>query len=456
MAPADDDGEAAAPASSDQVSQPSETETYVLALGALASGVMTLLFDDHGLWTVTLTTLALVPWALLVGRVRLPTWLFVVWVAVPASLVVVLEQAGGSLFLGILLVTRVFSTSRSWLVLTATSLVAVAMTGLLYVSEVAVEDDPVTFDDVGAQYFLTGVAVCACCGYLFRRQRELTAQLQWSRAQLDAAAAAEERRRIAREVHDVVAHSLTVVLLNVTGARKALASQPDQAAAALDRAESVGRESLDGIRRVVGLLRSAGPSAEDAVAPLPTAAELPTLVDQQRAAGASVAMEVTGDLTDLDQLTGAAVVRVVQEALTNAQRHAPGAPIDLRLRVDDDQVAVAVRNGAAAGRSLDAPSTRRGLGLVGMRERVEGLGGRFSAGPCSPAPAADGPDGAAAARPAVAAAAAAAAAGSVSAAVAPSGEDGGWLVEAVLPRGPHALAAAGRTGRTGDRRRGAT
>ena len=366
--------------------EPSDTETYVLALGALAAGVMTLLFDDQGICTVLLVILALTPWALVAGGVRLPIWLFVGAVVVPASVIILLEQAGGPLFLGILVVTRVFSMSRSLLVLTSVTLVGVSMTVLLYVAEVAEEDEPVGFEDVGAQYFATGVAVCGCCGYLFRRQRELAAQLQWSRVQLDEAAAAAERRRIAREVHDVVAHSLTVVLLNVTGARKALAAQPELAADALDRAESVGRESLDGIRRVVGLLRDDDPPVSggfggDGIMPQPTTDELPALVAQQRAAGAVVDVEVDGDLAALDRLTGVAVVRVVQEALTNAQRHAPGAPIDLRVRVGDRAVEIAVTNGPGARTGLDAPSTRRGLGLLGMRERIEGLGGLFTAGP---------------------------------------------------------------------------
>lgn len=378
MARAGDDGSGVTPAPSS--TEPSDSETVVLALGALAAGVMTLLFDDHNLLTVLMIVLALVPWALLVGGVRLPTWLFVAWVVLPASVPIVLEQAGGPLFLGILVVTRVFSMSRSWLVLAAVTLVGFSMTFLLFLSEVAEADEAVTPDEVGAQYFATGVAVCACCGYLFRRQRELAAELRWSRERLDAAAAAEERRRIAREVHDVVAHSLTVVLLNVTGARKALASQPDVAAEALDRAESVGRESLDGIRRVVGLLRESDESVAGEAAPQPTAAELPGLVDQQSAAGAAITTEITGDLDAIDAVTGAAVVRVAQEALTNAQRHAPGAPVDLRVIVLPGRVVVTVRNGAGTTASLDAAKSRRGLGLVGMRERVEALGGRFSAG----------------------------------------------------------------------------
>lgn len=378
MARAADDGSGVTPAPSS--AEPSDTETYVLALGALAAGVMTVLFDDHNLLTILMIVLALVPWALLVGGVRLPGWLFVAWVVIPASVPIVLEQAGGPLFLGILVVTRVFSMSRSWLVLTAVTLIGISMTFLLFLSEVAEADEAVTLDEVGAQYFATGVAVCACCGYLFRRQRELAAELRWSRERLDAAAAAEERRRIAREVHDVVAHSLTVVLLNVTGARKALANQPDLAAEALDRAESVGRESLDGIRRVVGLLRESNESVAGEVAPQPTAAELPGLVDQQSAAGAVVTTEITGDLEAIDAVTGAAVVRVAQEALTNAQRHAPGAPVDLRVIVLPGRVVVTVRNGAGTTASLDAAKSRRGLGLVGMRERVEALGGRFSAG----------------------------------------------------------------------------
>lgn len=352
--------------------EPSAAETYALALAALGTALMTLAFDDHGLVTILMLTLALLPWALVAGDIRLPTWLFVVWTMAPAAGILGAERAGGAIFLALLAVTRVFSLTRSWATRTATLAAALVLPVIL----VAIDEGGLA--DSGAQYFTTGIAVCALTGYQFHRQRELTAKLRWSQTQLDAAAAAEERRRVAREVHDVVAHSLTVVLLNVSGARKALATRPDLAAEALDRAENVGRESLDGIRRVVGLLRAGD---EHAVGPpQPTARDLTDVVEQQRQAGAEVELDVAGDLAALEPLAGAALVRITQEALTNAQRHAPGAPIRIQVDATPDRVTVAVHNGLAQRTPLDSESERQGLGLLGMRERVEALGGTFTAG----------------------------------------------------------------------------
>jgi signal transduction histidine kinase len=360
-----------APAATPPADEPSSAETYALALGAVGAALMTLAVDHRGPVTVLMLTLALIPWALLAGGVRLPIWLFVLWTLAPAVEIVAVEEAGGPIFLGVLVACHVFSVSGSRVTRAATIAAVLVLPLVLVVADEGSDPGPV--------YFTAGLGVGALTGSLFHRQRELMAQLRWSRAQLDAAATAEERRRVAREVHDVVAHSLTVVMLNVSGARKALATHPDLAAEALDRAEDVGRESLDGIRRVVGLLRSGDEHAGGP--PQPTARDLPGLVEQQREAGAAVELDVTGDLGAVDPLAGAALVRVAQEALTNAQRHAPGAPIRLQVTAGPDRVTVAVRNGAARRAPLDEQGRRQGLGLVGMRERIEALGGRFSAGP---------------------------------------------------------------------------
>jgi signal transduction histidine kinase len=353
--------------------EPSPAETYWLALGALGAALMTLVFDHQGPVTVLMLSLALVPWALIAGSIRVPTWLFVAWTVAPAAAIVAAENAGGPIFFGVLAVTRVFSLTASWVTRTATIAAALVLPVVLVIV------DEGSLADSGAQYFTAGLGVGALSGHQFHRQRELTARLRWSLTQLDAAAAAEERRRVARDVHDVVAHSLTVVLLNVSGARKALATHPDLAAEALDRAENVGRESLDGIRRVVGLLRAGD---EQAVGPpQPTARDLPAVIEQQRQAGADVELDVTGELDALEPLAGAALVRITQEALTNAQRHAPGAPIRVQVAVSPGRVTVAVHNGPAQRTPLDSEGGRQGLGLLGMRERVEALGGSFAAGP---------------------------------------------------------------------------
>lgn len=355
------------------IDQPSTTETYGQALGALGAALMTLVFDDHGLLTVLMLVVALVPWALIVGKVRLPTSLFVAWTLVPVAAIVAAGPDGGPIFLGLLMLERVFSADPRWPARWATLVATLALPVILVVAEEG------SFQNTGAHYFTAGIAVLAFAGYQSHRQRELTAQLRWSWSQLDAAAAAEERRRVARDVHDVVAHSLTVVMLNVSGARKALATHPELAAEALERAETVGRESLDGVRRVVGLLRAGDEPVIDP--PQPTARDLPTVVEQQRQAGAQISLDVSGDLDVLEPLTGATVVRLTQEALTNAQRHAPGAPIDVQVTVGADQVVVSVHNGPAQRPPLDTNRERQGQGLLGMQERVEALRGRFTAGP---------------------------------------------------------------------------
>jgi signal transduction histidine kinase len=348
-------------------------EAYGLALGALGAALLTLAFDDHGATTLALLVVALVPWALLAGGIRLPTWLFVVWAIAPAAVIVATENAGGPIFLGLLTGGWVFSETGRWWVRWPT------MAAVLALPVVLVVVDEGSVHESGAHYFVAGALVIALAGEQSYRQRLLTAKLQWSLSRLDAAAAAEERRRVARDVHDVVAHSLTVVMLNVSGARKALASHPELAAEALDRAETVGRESLDGIRRVVGLLRAGDEPGVGG--PQPTARDLPAVVEQQRQAGATASLDVTGDLDGLDPLTGATVVRLVQEGVTNAQRHAPGAPVDVRLAVEERRVTVTVDNGPAQRPPLDRDRGRQGLGLLGMRERVEALGGTVTAGP---------------------------------------------------------------------------
>jgi len=358
-----------------QVDDPSPAETYGLAVAALGAAVVTLAFDHHGPVTVLMLTLALVPWALVAGGIGVPTWLFVVGTMAPAAEIVGAEEAGGPIFLGILAVARVFSLTRNVVPRLATVAAATALIAIYG----AVDDGSVS--DSGVMYFGIGVGVGALAGLQSYRQRALTAELHWTYDRLNAAAAAEERRRVAREVHDVVAHSLTVVMLNVSGARKALARHPELAAEALDRAEQVGRESLDGIRRVVGLLREGDEQA--AAPPVPTAVDLYSIVEQQRQAGGDISLNVHGDLDAVEPLAGAALARITQESLTNAQRHAPGAPIRVDVTVTGARVALVIANGPAEHRPLDNRGERQRLGLLGMRERVEALGGAFAAGPAA-------------------------------------------------------------------------
>jgi signal transduction histidine kinase len=196
--------------------------------------------------------------------------------------------------------------------------------------------------------------------------------LRAAQAGLAERAQAEERSRIARELHDVIAHSLTVSLLHVTSARLALDEDREEAARALEEAERLGRQSLDEARHAVGLLRADGRS--DPNMPLPGSVDVPALVERFRAAGADVRSTVTGDLSVLPGTVGLATYRILQESLTNALKHAPRASSVVAVTVDDRSVRLSVNTSGPPGHGS-------GLGLVGMRERAESLGGRFSAGP---------------------------------------------------------------------------
>ena len=133
----------------------------------------------------------------------------------------------------------------------------------------------------------------------------------------------EERRRIARDVHDFVGHGLAAVMLQLTSARHVLRRDPDAAEEALRSAEEVGRRSMAELRRTVALLRSDDDGAIGP--PVPTALEIPALIDDARARGLAVELQVRGDLAQISPGVGVALYRFGQEALANAARHAPGA-----------------------------------------------------------------------------------------------------------------------------------
>ena len=205
-----------------------------------------------------------------------------------------------------------------------------------------------------------------------RRGTELAA----TRELLARQAVQLERRRIAAELHDLVGHSLTVVLLSLTGARRLVRVDPDAATEALVEAEAIGRASLAEIRGSARALRdeqATGP----AFAPMPAARDLPELVAGMVSAGSQVDLDIAGDVNEVEPVTGLVVYRVVQESLNNAARHAPGASARVAVAVAPDAVDVDVLDAGGAG-SDNGPA---GVGLVGMRERVEAVGGTLDAGP---------------------------------------------------------------------------
>jgi signal transduction histidine kinase len=190
-------------------------------------------------------------------------------------------------------------------------------------------------------------------------------------------AAAEERERFAREIHDVIAHTLSVTMLHLTGARLALErGAHEEAGGALRDAERMGRESLSDIRRIVGVL---GSGRTGTAGPMPTAADLPALVAGFQSAGLDIALDVIGDPATLSPATGLGVYRIAQESLSNVAKHAPRSRTEVRLAVEDQQVHLLVRD--HDGKRAATHSENGGVGLRGMRERAAALGGFVEAGP---------------------------------------------------------------------------
>ena len=187
---------------------------------------------------------------------------------------------------------------------------------------------------------------------------------------------ADERRRIARDVHDLVAHGLAAVLLQVSSARHVLRRDPDEADLALRSAEEVGRRNLAELRATVALLRSAD---EAAGAALPGLEQLPRLVAETRAAGLEVSYRPADDLHRVPAAAGLTLYRVAQEALVNAGRYAPRSDTVVATRTEPGTVELTVHSRAP----LPVPRDRRrpGYGLVGMRERAVAAGGELHAGP---------------------------------------------------------------------------
>jgi signal transduction histidine kinase len=193
-------------------------------------------------------------------------------------------------------------------------------------------------------------------------------------------AVAEERARIARELHDLVAHSIGVIVIQAQGAQRALDTSPDQAREALSAIETAGRSGLAEMRRLLGLLTDDDPDA--GTAPQPTLDAIPDLVAQLRSAGMPVDLHVEGIVRVLPgglELTG---YRVVQEAMTNALKHAGQVPIDVRLRYEPAWLDIEVTDdGPADGTSSVNGHDSGYRGLVGMRERVALYGGSLHTGP---------------------------------------------------------------------------
>jgi signal transduction histidine kinase len=202
-------------------------------------------------------------------------------------------------------------------------------------------------------------------------------QLRLAREEMArAAAVSEERLRIARDLHDVVAHSIAVINVQANTALHLMQRQPDRARSALTTINDVSKQALEELRAVVGVLRDSGELAPRS--PAPSLGRLDELIARAAEAGLAVRVDVHGKPTKLPIEADVAAYRIVQEALTNAARHSGGSRAWVRLGYGPDGLDIQVDND---GPAPAAPTHKDGSGVAGMSERAEALGGRLAAEP---------------------------------------------------------------------------
>jgi len=230
--------------------------------------------------------------------------------------------------------------------------------------------------------FSLSFAVTAMLGYY---ARDRVARLERERRQEAEHAAAAERARVAREMHDIVAHNIAVMIALADGAAYTIAQSPDQAAVLIGHAAETGRSALTEMRRLLGILRQPG-AAAPGNAPQPALADLDTMIDTVREAGLPVRLTVSGRPFPVSPSAQLALYRIIQEALTNTLKHADATSAHVRLQYRDWEVDLEVTDdgrpgGIAASASPGAGPTAAGHGLAGMRERAAVFGGEVTAGP---------------------------------------------------------------------------
>jgi signal transduction histidine kinase len=352
------------------------SRSFDVAVALAVAGAEVAAVTDGGQSVVELVLAAIAGLAL-VARRRAPLATFAIVFAAIAVLAVSGELAAGIAALVALYTTAATLERRISLgVLVAT----LALLPVVALANSNVSDSQRLTDAVVASAVCVGV--WALGAYVQTRRRYLqelrdrAADLEREREQLAQIAEHEERAAIARELHDIVAHSVSVMLVGVRGARDVLRSAPDVADETLARVETSGEQSLGELRRLLTLLRGPGQGAE--ARPQPSLAQLEELVAEYRDAGLPVRLTVAGVPRTLPGGIELSVYRIVQEALTNVLKHSRPSEVTvtlsfrgsagLEVEVVDD------------GRAPDDGAGGTGHGLVGMRERVALLGGELEAG----------------------------------------------------------------------------
>ncbi|MFI9366722.1 sensor histidine kinase [Kitasatospora sp. NPDC053057] len=292
-------------------------------------------------------------------RVPPGVWTAVTWLVVTVYPMLLVGQGGAVAWFNRIAAGGSAATSRDWNMVSVAAMFAVAGSALL------------------TRRPLAGIAMLI--GRSMHQARDHVKELS---AQAAARAVTAERLRIARELHDVVAHTIGIVALQAGAARRVIETQPDRACAALGEIETARRETLSGLRRMLGALRQPEPGSDAEPAPMepgPGLANVDRLAATTTAAGVRVDVRWSGEQRALPPEIDMSAFRIIQEAVTNVVRHADTTACQMSIDCQESEVSIEVIN--RGHRHPHADTAGPGLGLVGMRERVDLLHGEFSAEP---------------------------------------------------------------------------
>jgi signal transduction histidine kinase len=322
-------------------------------------------------------TLAVIAGGAIVLRRKAPLAVLATTLAAGVAVVALGDEPSGVSVLIALYTTAAICERRVSLVALAPTL---AVIGVLSVATADVEGRETSALGGALIASVLTIGVWGLGAYAQTRRRYLgelqarAAAAEREREQLARIAVHEERASIARELHDIVAHSVSVMLVGVRGARDVLGTSPDTADDTLARVERSGEQSLTELRRILALLREPEQSADSH--PQPSLAELSALVTDYREAGLPVRLQVIGEPMPLPSGVELSVYRIVQEALTNALKHADPTDVTVTLAFRDGRLELEVVDDGPPARG----TATTGQGIVGMRERVALLGGRLETG----------------------------------------------------------------------------
>lgn len=341
-----------------------DRDEYVIgaAILGVGLGVLNLAYATAWGWIPALLILP----ALVVRATwrSMPGWLLVSWVAVP-TVAGHAAEVTSSAYLVLTTALAVVAADRPRrldAVLTALCLASPFLLRALGTNE---------WDQgIGSWLWFGGLLLGAAFGHVVGRQWELIDELERTRTKLAESAVAEERQRIARELHDLVGHSFSVVLLHLAGARMVLGSSPADAAAALRQAEEVGRKGMEELRQALVLMRQGTHS----LAPVDPG-EMEHLVAGYREAGMDVRLDIDGDVDALAVVSRIVLHDVLREALTNVAKHAASPAATIRIGVGGDEVGVRVESPLRPA----GPPAAAGMGLTGLEQRVAAIDGTFEA-----------------------------------------------------------------------------